>query len=804
MENPFSDKKTVIAEKELFPKKIIQSQKEENTFLFESENNVLLKVEIFSDDIIRFRYATDGYFENDFSYAIADEFNFEIKKLKYSEGKKYYKIKTSTLEIKISKLDFRITIFNKEGTIICQDEKGFHWERNESYGGNTVKMSKVAFSDEKYYGLGDKPTQLNLRGQKFENWGSDTYGFEENTDPIYRNIPFYYSHQNHLAYGIFFDNSFKTHFDFAKERRTVTSFWAEGGEMNYYFINGPELLEACKRYTLFTGTPEMPPLWALGYQQCKWSYHPESQVREICRKMREYKIPCDAIYLDIDYMDGYRCFTWDKEKFPNPKKMVKDLEKEGFKTVVIIDPGIKIDRNYSVFNEGMEKGYFCRRQDGPYALGKVWPGDCYFPDFTKAEVREWWAGLYEELIQEIGIKGVWNDMNEPALFEVESKTFPLDVRHDYDGNPCSHRKAHNVYGMQMARASYEGVKKYSHPNRPLIITRSGYAGLQRYSSVWTGDNIASWRHLWVANVQCQRLAISGVSFNGSDVGGFVEHPTPELFYRWVQLAVFHPFFRTHSSGDHGDQEPWSFGGFALDKVRSAIELRYRLLPNIYTAFYQYHKEGIPMLKPLSFIDSDDEKTLGKTDEFMLGDHLLICPILEPKTKERKVYLPQGNWYHYYTNKLEKGKKEIHTKVTSDFIPVFIKAGSVIPHFPIMQYVGEKEIKEVELKIYYKKGELKSIFYHDAGDGQDYKNNDFRLATFSLEGTVNTLMIQQKIKGNYQASFTTYKIHLIGFPSVLNELKVDGEIMEINNGFFIVDSDFGKIEMSGYSPASQDF
>lgn len=795
MENPFSDKKDdVEVEKELFPIRLSSFKKDGNSFLLESENGVLLKIECLSDDIIRFRYATDGYFESDFSYAIAEDLNFELKQLDYSEKDKEICIHTSTLDIRIIRNDLRIIIQNKEGAILSQDEKGFHWERNETHGGNTVQMSKVAFFGETFYGLGDKPTDLNLRGKQFQNWGTDTYGYKENADPIYRNIPFYYSFREQVAYGIFFDNSFRTHFDFGKERRTVTSFSAEGGEMNYYFINGPQLLEVCKRYTLLTGTPEMPPLWSLGYQQCKWSYFPESMVRDICSKMREYRIPCDAIYLDIDYMDGYRCFTWDKEKFPEPKKMVKELSDDGFKTVVIIDPGIKIDKDYWVFQEGMEKGYFCKRQDGPYVIGKVWPGECYFPDFTRAEVREWWAGLYDELISDIGIKGVWNDMNEPAIFEVESKTFPEDVRHDYDGHPCSHRKAHNVYGMQMARASYEGVKKFLYPNRPLIITRSGYSGLQRYSSVWTGDNIASWRHLWLANVQCQRLAVSGISFAGSDVGGFVEHPTPELFYRWVQMAAFHPFFRTHSSGDHGDQEPWSFGEEAMDMTRIAIELRYRLLPNFYTAFYQYHKDGIPMLKPLSFIAQDDEETVLRMDEVVLGYDILFCPIVEPESKGRNVYLPKGNWYNYHTHELKNGGQEIYTEVTKEYIPLFIKEGSVVPHFPVIQYVGEKEVKEVELKIYFKKGKHESIFYHDAGDGQGYKENDFRLATFSVNGEDNSLRIEQGIEGTYQASFSHYLISLIGLPFKFSTIYIDGQVQKYDADFLKVNSGFKILEI----------
>ena len=345
--------------------------------------------------------------------------------------------------------------------------------------------------------------------------------------------------------------------------------------MNYYFIFGPELSSVVEKYSLITGTPELPPLWALGYHQSKWSYYPEKKVKELAKEFRKRKIPCDAIHLDIEYMEEFKCFTWDESRFPDPRRLVAELEADGFKTVPILDPGIKIERGYQVYEEGVGKGYFCRRGDGPMMKGSVWPGPCHFPDFTDSKVRDWWAEMVGEFMK-TGVHGIWNDMNEPAVFEIG--TFPTDTRHDYDGHPCSHRKAHNVYGMQMARASFIGMKKAIFPRRPFALTRSGYAGLQRFAAVWTGDNLATWEHLWMANIQCQRLSISGVSFCGSDVGGFIGDSNGELHTRWMQLGVFHPFFRTHSSGDYIDQEPWSWGEPYTSAIRKAIELDINCCP----------------------------------------------------------------------------------------------------------------------------------------------------------------------------------------------------------------------------------
>lgn len=762
---------------ELFPGRFLKADMIQNVYLIYTENQCTIMICFLTDNIIRIRYSTDGHFENDFSYAISNKFVPEYPKLLYADLASHIEFKSRNMILHINKSDCKITFTDLSGKIICRDEKGFHWEEHQRYGGNIVKMGKMVQEGEHFYGMGDKTMHLNLRGRRVTNWAMDTYGFKKEEDPIYKAIPFYTAIHTETAYGIFFDNTFKAHFDFGSERRSVTSFWAEGGEMNYYFIYGPELIEVTKRYTSLTGTPELPPLWALGYQQSKWSYYPEKKVKDVTAKFRKLNIPCDAIYLDIDYMDGFRCFTWDKEKFPDPKAMIAELKDAGFKTVVIIDPGIKIDEEYPVYNEAIENNYFCRRADGPFMKGKVWPGDCYFPDFTNPKVRKWWTGLFQDLIENKGVRGVWNDMNEPALFEIEGKTFPDDVRHDYDGNPCSHRKAHNVYGMQMARATNKGVKKFNGGLRPLIITRSAYAGTQRYASAWTGDNIASWEHLWIATMQCQRLSISGYSFVGSDIGGFIDHPTPELYIRWMQLAVFHPFCRTHSSGDHGEQEPWSFGDEAFKIVKKYLEFRYRLLPYIYTTFYQYVTEYTPILRPISIFDQHDHDTLYRVDEFLLGDHLLVCPVLEPNSKSRYVYLPKGTWYNFWTNKVYAGGKEILADADLDEIPLYVRQGAVIPLYPVMQYVGEKNIDQLTLHAYYGGENINSYLYEDEGDGYENEKGIYNRKRFKTNSTPTTYRIALKSNGHYEPTYSTYKIIVHGLPFVPSRIMVNEKDVE---------------------------
>ncbi len=397
-----------------FPGAVLSWQQHGNIIHFFCKDTTL-QLTVVSDKIIRFRYANFGIFDEDFSYAIDKDFVASPESIDVKEEAEELIITTAELFVYINKQTLSSKITNKNGLSILEDELGYHWQKHTNYSGNVVISTKKINSGEQFHGLGDKPSSLQLRGRRASMWGSDTYAYGPDTDPIYKNIPFFIGLHHKLAYGIFLDNTFRTWFDFGAERQNAFSFWAQGGELNYYFIYGPQALEVSETYTKMTGTPELPPLWALGYQQSKWSYYPESVVRDLASEFRKRKIPCDVIHLDIDYMDGFRCFTWNKEYFPNPPALLKDLKADGFKPVCIIDPGIKIDPAYEVYKEGLTNGYFCRTADGPLFRGSVWPGICNFPDFTNPKVREWWRDLFEELIGQ-GICGVWNDMNEPAVF----------------------------------------------------------------------------------------------------------------------------------------------------------------------------------------------------------------------------------------------------------------------------------------------------------------------------------------------------------------------------------------------------
>ncbi|MEM7105822.1 MAG: glycoside hydrolase family 31 protein [Bacteroidota bacterium] len=773
----------------------------DQSVLLISTNGVRLKVNVMSPKMFRVRYTPERRYDQDFSYAIFKE-DYDKVNTSFADLDGMVAISTGQLECRIDEKSLRCSFFGENGNLLNEDAK-LEWVENVAFGGYDVKVIKHKRRAEKFYGLGDKPTTPLLNGKSFELWGTDSYGYGETTDPLYKNIPFYIGIHEGGYYGIFFDNSFRSRFDFGKKKKAKVSFGANGGEINYYFISGSSPIEVAEQYAILTGLPELPPLWALGYHQCKWSYFPEKRVRKVAKKFRKLQIPCDSIYLDIDYMDGFRVFTWDHSRFPDPKQLLTDLKENGFKTVVMIDPGIKIDEGYLVCKEGLEKDYFCKRGDGPLAVGPVWPGYCYFPDFTNPEVRQWWSDFFTDFL-EPGIEGVWTDMNEPALFLVDNfvqceRTFPDDVRHDYDGHPCSHRKAHNIYGMQMSRATFDGIKKAKSEKRPFVITRSTYSGGQRFASVWTGDNSASWKHLKIANWQCQSLSVSGFSFCGSDIGGFIHEPSGELYIRWLQLGIFHPFCRTHSSKDFGPQEPWSFGKRYTRLAKQTIEIRYQILAYMYSAFQRYATTGAPILTPLSWNYPEDQTAHTQDEEFMVGKHILVKSVSRKKARTTKVYLPEGSWYSWWNGKKYKGHKKINFNTPLDRFPFFIKAGSVIPVRPVMQYVDEQPINEMELRIYFDKGHHTSNFYEDIGSGMAYKEGLFSDKVFRVTGTKNSFNIKQKRTGNYKIPYSRYAVKIYGLPFKPNTIKVNGAELdfECKNGelVFSVRQSFRQIMVS---------
>lgn len=475
-------------------------------------------------------------------------------------------------------------------------------------------------------------------------------------------------------YGLFFDNPYRSHFDLGKENVNYYFYSAVAGNLDYYIIGGSHLRNIVTNYTYLTGRVPLPQKWVLGYQQSRWGYSvsPE-KVQEIATKLRENDLPCDVIHFDIDYMDGYRVFTWNKEKFTDPQAFVSRLRDQGFRVMPIIDPGVKQDKKYKLYKEGIKKGYFVKNPDGTVYVNKVWPGDAVFPDFGREEVQQWWADNCKYLV-DTGTAGIWDDMNEPASFEGE---IPDNIVFSEGKYPSTHKKLHNVYGHNMAKATYNGLKKYSH-KRPYVITRAAYAGTQKYSTVWTGDNQSLWPHLQMMIPQLCNLGMSGFTFAGTDIGGFGADAAAEMLTRWIEAALFSPLYRNHASMGTRAQEPWVFGEPTLSIYRKYLKLRYRFIPFLYDLCYKETRDGLGIMRPLVLNYDQDPVVRTMNDEYMVGDELLVAPVIQEGQNTRAVYLPAGEWIDFWNGVEYAGKRSILVEAPIDKLPLFVKKNTIIP------------------------------------------------------------------------------------------------------------------------------
>ncbi|PKR85448.1 glycoside hydrolase family 31 protein [Heyndrickxia camelliae] len=682
-------------------------------------------------------------------------------------------ISNSELELVIQKFPLRINVHSADGRVLVgESERGLGFNEKKE-----VICYKDMHEKDHFYGFGEKTSFLDKRGEKMTMWNSDVYApHNPEIDALYESIPYFMTLRNGKAHGIFFDNTYKTVFDMKSEQDTY-SFWAEGGQIDYFVLAGPSPKDVLEQYTSLTGRMPLPPKWSLGYHQSRYSYETEQEVRELARNFIEKGIPVDAIYLDIHYMDGYRVFSFDKERFPNPKQLIADLKNAGIQVVPIVDPGVKEDPEYHAYQQGIYENHFCKYMDGTIYYGDVWPGNSAFPDFTNADTREWWGELHR-FYTELGIEGIWNDMNEPAVFN-ETKTMDVKVMHGNNGNPKTHKELHNVYGLLMGEATYHALKKQNNGNRPFLLTRAGYAGVQRYGAVWTGDNRSFWEHLAMAVPMCMNLGISGVAFTGPDVGGFAHDATGELLARWTQLGAFTPYFRNHSGLDTVRQEPWAFGEEIGNVVKKYIQLRYKWLPYLYTLFYKASKTGIPVMRPLLMEYPNDENTFNLSDQFLIGENVMIAPILKPTTYHRVVYLPAGNWYDYWTNKCYEGNTYMMVEASLDTLPIFIKEGTILSLGKDIKNTSET-LEEMEIHLY-KSDEGTSLFqlYEDDGRTFEYENGAYLLKEFRCHFQNKMITINMEdLHSGYLSSWRRLVFHLHGLTEKM-ELKFNGETVEMD-------------------------
>jgi len=732
-------------------------------------SNALLNIYVLDKNVIRFRYTQYNKFSEAPSYAVV---NVPHKKAAYNftDKGKYYLLSTSELNVRINKSPCRISIYDKNMYLINEDSKSF----GVSFDGNEVRIFKKLFNGERFYGLGEKTGNLNKRGMQLTMWNTDHPGYTNRTDPLYQSIPFFIGERDKKAYGIFFDNTYKSYFNMGASNNRFYWFGAEGGEMNYYFIYGPSIKKVIESYTALTGRMPLPPKWALGYQQSKWSYYPEATVKRIADTFRQKKIPADVIYLDIQYMNGYRVFTWDKKGFPHPEKMLSDLKKEGFKIITIIDPGIKADPTYFAAREGLEKNLFAKYPDGVVYEGKVWPGWSYFPDFTKKETRIWWGKKLAVLLKQ-GVEGFWNDMNEPSVW---GQAFPDIVQFDDNGFHANYKKIHNVYALEEAKATMAAFKKYSPNKRHFMLTRAGFAGIQRYSAVWTGDNVANDESLKLACLMPQGMGLSGIPFTGSDVGGFIGNPSQRLYTRWLELGAFTPFFRGHSAINQQDKEPWAFGAQVEQWARNIISLRYKLLPYIYNEFYNASITGLPIMRPmfLNYQNDDESYSNAAQFQFMFGNNILVAPVLNETGNFKKLYLPKGKWFDWWTGKIYNGKQWIIVEAPIYQIPFFIKRGGFVPMQKVQQYVGQKDITELDVFLFPSSSSQYDL-YEDDGISYNYQKGDYSITQFNSSlNKLGGIVTIKRVHYGYKTGRKEYVLKIVNTKSV-SSVKLNGKKLE---------------------------
>jgi alpha-glucosidase len=618
-------------------------------------------------------------------------------------------------------------------------------------------LRTILAAGEHIYGLGERAAALNRRGRSYSMWNTDpggSYGLGK--DPLYICIPAYMSLHSQGSCLVFFENPFKAEFDVgipnpgveASPQQEYVESRFEDGMLRFYFIPGPPA-RALERFTDLTGKPPMPPKWALGYHQCRWGYKNEADVLEVMQGFAENDMPLSAIHLDIDYMDGYRVFTVDKERFPDLNRLANQLEERSIKLVAILDPGVKADPNYYVYKEGLEAQAFSTLRNGEVLEGKVWPGRSVYPDFTNPETRHWWGNHYAFLLER-GIAGIWHDMNEPTSFTTWGDiTLPLETRHNLEGRGGDHRQAHNLYGLLMNRSGREALQRLKPDRRPWIISRSGWAGMQRYSWNWTGDTETSWEALRTTIPTILGLALSGVPFNGPDIGGFSGNPSPELFLRWFQMSAFLTYFRTHSAIGTFRREPWVYGEPYTSILRSFLKLRYSLTPYFYTLAWRAAQTGLPPIRPVFWDAVEDKNLWGIDDAFLVGDHLLAAPVLAEGASSRTVRLPKGTWYSFWSEEQWEGPDEIRAKTSLERIPLFVKAGSVLPL---------EEDGNLSLHIYPQRAGIEeSYLYSDAGDGY----GPWRVDRFSLSAGEGGLELTRQPEGDYPFPYDEIELFLHG-------------------------------------------
>jgi alpha-glucosidase len=758
-----------------------------------------LRVDVLSPDVLRLKITQAGRFDEHPTFATSFELP-EHSPFELQDNPGEVVLETACVRLHVSKRPFALDAYRKDGSAIFEDYRDDagnprgYLQLNDSF----VVTRRIAPHDA-IYGLGEKTGRFDRRGRNFVLWNTDIQapdvlrinrvhetdptlsGRSVRFDPYYTSIPFFYHCQADRkaanVAGFFVDNGYKANFEFAA--RDLYRYFFDGGQYTEYVFAGPALPEVLRAYTFVTGRMSAPPIWALGHHQCRFHDYTEERILAIGREYRERGIPCDVLWLDIGHMDGYRVFTWDAHKFPDVRRMLAAMKEENFRLVTIVDPGVKIDPGYSVFEEGHARNLFCKTESGKLYVGQVWPGRTAFPDFAKADARAWWAACNAQHVAS-GIDGIWIDMNEPATGDID----PFAMRFDRDGANHCHERYHNQFALLMAMSTREGLLAARPDARPFILSRAGFAGIQRYAAQWLGDNYSDWDHLQMSISMALGMGVSGQPFIGADIPGFYAKPTPELAARWIQCGVLTPFCRYHNHDGEPDQYPWSFGPGVEKLCRAALELRYRLLPYIYTAFLRSSETGDPIQRPFAYDFQHDYQARETDDAYLFGEALLVAPVYEPGCTARHVYLPQGTWIDWYTDERYPGGQFITARAPSDRIPLFGRGGYVVPAYaspPQSTMNHQPELLVLHVFVPDEDGEFHSHLHEDDGLTFAFQSGACFRTTFCLTRRGTSLCLSATVTGQGFAEFRRRALRLVfhGFDG--SELVLNDKTLPVEHG-----------------------
>ncbi len=720
---------------------------------------VQFSVDVYSPQIIRLRVAPQDSPQH-VGYALTTDKAPDFSQFTVSAADLLIVVKTSNITAEVElRPDLRITFKDASGTVINEDLPGK--ELGITLNGNKLTVYKRLQRDERFIGMGEQLGNLDRRGTVITLRNTDNYKYDDPKVPMYVSIPFFMGLHHGKAYGLFFNNSYRSVFNFGASNKRFASFSFDGGGLDQFFIFDASVRRILEHYTSLTGRMPLPPRWSLGYQQSRCSYYPESQVMFIVNSFRAKRIPLDGIVLDADYLHEYQPFRINRERFPDMRRMADTLRGMNIELTASVNPGIAIDETYEQYKSALKENVLLRFADGELWTADIAPNTNHFVDYSDPRGRQWWIDNMK-LYQELGIHGLWNDMNEPAI---DGQAIPDNVIFDFEGQKTSALEAQNYYGMLMARAAFESAEKFGGNRRPFVLSRSGFAGIQRYAAVWSGDNQAKDEHILLGTLLINQMGLSGVPFTGPDLGGYIGDGNKDLYRRWVEVGVFAPYLRNHRGPYAAANEPWAYGEEAEAISRAYIGFRYALMPYLYSAFYEAATTGMPVARSLSIDHSFDAKVYDPEFqyEFLFGPGLLVNPMTSGEV-EKSTYLPPGQWFDLFTDERLDGGRVIRAQYAGHRIPIFAKAAAIIPMQGRVQSTRDDPGPALHVHVFNGTQPSEFVYYDDDGETLNYRKGQFRRRTIAFDPATGQLNFSYP-EGKFSSPFRKIRVILHGFGPV---------------------------------------